>query len=135
MGHHDRVSAKLKHFRPSLTLDRKRVARECLGAGLRVYDFGLGETKGDLAARIGDAGARAFHEGRTQYADPAGLPEVREAVLQWLALEEHYGVENVMITSGAKQALFNVMLAVCIPGDTVLFDAAPWVSYLPQAAA
>lgn len=135
MGHHVRLSNKLEHFRPSFTLELKRIVQERLGAGLPVYDFGLGETKGDLAARIGEAGARAFHEGRTQYADPAGLPEVREAVLQWLALEAHYGSENVMITSGAKQALFNVMLAVCNPGDAVLFDAAPWVSYLPQAAA
>jgi len=135
MGHQERISNKLKHFHPSPTLELKRIVQERLAAGLPVYDFGLGETKGDLAARISDAGARAFHEGRTQYADPAGLPEVREAVLQWLALEDYYGVENVVITSGAKQALFNAILAVCDPGDTVLFDAAPWVSYLPQAAA
>jgi aspartate aminotransferase len=135
MGHHERISSKLGHFRPSLTLELKRIVQERLAAGLPVYDFGLGETKGDLAPRIGDAGAKAFHEGRTQYADPAGLPDVRQAVLAWLGLEGQYQVENVVITSGAKQALFNVMLAVCNPGDAVLFDAAPWVSYLPQAAA
>ncbi len=135
MGNPERISNKLKHFRPSLTLELKRIVQDRLAAGLTVYDFGLGETKGDLPTRIGEAGARAFREGKTQYADPAGLPEVRETVLQWLGLEEHYGVENVMITSGAKQALFNAILAVCDPGDTVLFDAAPWVSYLPQAAA
>lgn len=133
--HHERVSAKLKHFRPSLTLELKRVVQDRLASGLPVYDFGLGETKGDLAPRIRDAGARAFHEALTQYADPAGLPEVRQAVLRWLDLEERYGPENVVITSGAKQALFNVILAACNPGDAVLFDAAPWVSYLPQAAA
>jgi len=135
MGNQERISAKLKHFRPSPTLELKRIVHERLAAGLRVYDFGLGETKGDLAGRISDAGARAFQEGRTQYADPAGLPEVREAVLQWLGLEDSYRVENAVITSGAKQALFNAILAVCDPGDTVLFDAAPWVSYLPQSAA
>ncbi len=135
MGHEERIAAKLKHFRPSLTLELKRIVQERVAGGLPVYDFGLGETKGDLAPRIGEAGARAFHEGKTQYADPTGLPEVREAVLRWLELEERYGVENVVITSGAKQALFNLILAVCNPGDAVLFDAAPWVSYLPQAAA
>ena len=135
MSNPARVSSKVNQFRPSLTLELKRMVQERLAAGLPVYDFGLGETKGDLPARIGEAGARAFQEGRTQYADPAGLPEVRHTVLQWLGLEEEYGVENVVITSGAKQALFNVILAVCNPGDTVLFDAAPWVSYLPQAAA
>jgi aspartate aminotransferase len=131
----DRIAAKLGHFRPSLTLELKHIVQERLAAGLPVYDFGLGETKGDLPPRIGDAGARAFQEGRTQYADPAGLPEVRHTVLAWLGLADQYQAENVVITSGAKQALFNVILAVCNPGDTVLFDAAPWVSYLPQAAA
>jgi aspartate aminotransferase len=67
------------------------------------------------------------------YADPAGLPQVREAVLRWLGLERAYGIENVVITAGAKQSLFNVFLAICNPADVVLFDAAPWVSYQPLA--
>ncbi len=129
----DRISAKLSKFRPSLTLELKRLANERLRQNRPVYDFGLGETKGELADRIREAGERAYREGHTMYGDPAGLPELRRAVLEWLNQTEHYDPENVVISTGAKQSLFNIFLAVCNPADTVLFDAAPWVSYQPLA--
>jgi aspartate aminotransferase len=131
----ERISYKLNKFGTSSTLELKAVAIERMKRGLPVYDFGLGETKGLLAPHIRDAGARAFLEGQTMYADPAGTPELREAVLRWLRLEGHYGIENVVISAGAKQSLFNIFLAVCNPADCVLCDAAPWVSYQPQAVA
>jgi aspartate aminotransferase len=131
----DRISTKLGKFRPSLTLELKRLANERVKQGLPVYDFGLGETKGELAEHIREAGVRAYQEGRTMYEDPAGLPELRQAVLDWLDLGDHYDCDNVVITAGAKQSLFNIFLSVCNPADTVLFDAAPWVSYQPLAIA
>jgi aspartate aminotransferase len=135
MHSHERISAKLSKFRPSLTLELKQLVSERLKLGLPVYDFGLGETKGELAPAIRLAGEKAFREGLTMYGDPAGIPELREAVLDWLALGDHYDIENVVITVGAKQSLFNIFLATCNPADAVLFDAAPWVSYQPLAVA
>jgi aspartate aminotransferase len=108
----DRISAKLSKFRPSLTLELKQLAEQRMRNALPVYDFGLGETKGELAAHIREAGERAYREGHTMYGDPAGLPELREAVLAWLGLNEHYDLSNVVITAGAKQSLFNILLAV-----------------------
>jgi aspartate aminotransferase len=131
----DRISAKLGKFRPSITLHLKQLVSERVAQGLSVYDFGLGETKGDLAPHIREAGERAYREGKTMYADPAGIPELRAAVLDWLGLANHYDRDNVVITAGAKQSLFNIFLAVCNPADAVLFDAAPWVSYQPLAIA
>jgi len=131
----ERISAKLGKFRPSITLQLKQLVGERVEQGLPVYDFGLGETKGDLAPYIREAGERAYREGKTMYGDPAGIPELRDAVLEWLGLGDHYGRDNVVITAGAKQSLFNTFLAVCNPGDMVLFDAAPWVSYQPLAIA
>ena len=69
------------------------------------------------------------------YSDPAGVPEARQAVLRWLGLESDYSIENVVISTGAKQCLFNIFLSVCNPGDTILFESAPWVSYEPLALA
>ncbi|RMG41573.1 MAG: aminotransferase class I/II-fold pyridoxal phosphate-dependent enzyme [Candidatus Dadabacteria bacterium] len=129
----DRISPKLGKFRPSLTLGLKAIANERKSKGLPVYDFGLGETKGNLNPVVKEAGIQAFKDEMTMYADPAGMPELRDAVLDWLALKEHYTIENVTITAGAKQALFNMIMAICNPGDVVLFDAAPWVSYAPLA--
>ncbi|GMV82650.1 MAG: aminotransferase [Planctomycetota bacterium] len=131
----ERISAKMSKFRPSLTLALKRLAEERRRQKLPVYDFGLGETKGELDPSIRAAGERAFHEQHTMYSDPAGMPELRQAVLKWLGQENAYGIDNVIISSGAKQSLFNTFLAVCNPADCVLFDAAPWVSYQPLATA
>ncbi len=130
-----RLSHRTGGFRPSLTLELKRLAASRAARGLPVWDFGLGETKGDLAPVIRDAGARAFMEGETQYGDPAGLLDLRKAALRWLSLEGDYGPDEVVITGGAKQGLFNIFLALCNAGDTVLMDAAPWVSYEPMVVA
>lgn len=131
----ERLSAKLSKFRPSLTLELKGLVEERRRAGLPVYDFGLGETKGALPADLRAAGELAYREQQTMYGDPGGLLELRRQVLSWLGLESRYGPEDVVITAGAKQSLFNIFLAVCNPADVVLFDAAPWVSYQPLAVA
>ncbi|HEU4394208.1 MAG TPA: aminotransferase class I/II-fold pyridoxal phosphate-dependent enzyme, partial [Planctomycetota bacterium] len=135
MEDHERISAKISKFRPSLTLALKRLVEVRRERGLPVHDFGLGETKGHLDRGIRAEGERAWREEETMYGDPAGLPELRREVLRWLGLEGRYGIENVLVTNGAKQSLFNAFLAVCNPADTVLFDAAPWVSYQPLAVA
>ena len=133
MDETQRISSKLSKFVPSLTLSLKAIAGERRAAGKPVFDFGLGETRGELRSVIREAGSQAYREGRTMYADPAGLPELRDAVIDWLGLSAAYGPEHVTITTGAKQALFNIFLAVCNPADCVLLDAAPWVSYQPLA--
>ncbi len=135
MNESERISTKLSKFRPSLTLELKRLAGERTKLGLPVFDFGLGETKGELSDHIREAGERAYREGYTMYGDPAGLPELRQAVIEWLGQADHYDADNVVIATGAKSSLFNIFLAVCNPADTVLFDAAPWVSYQPLAIA
>jgi len=135
MDHDQRISWKLTKFRPSLTLALKRLTEERRAKRLPVYDFGLGETKGDLNATIREAGEAAFRNQESMYSDPAGLPELRTAVLRWLDVEAHYSTENVVISTGAKQSLFNIFLALGNPSDCVLFDSAPWVSYQPLAIA
>ncbi len=130
-----RLSAKIDKFVPSLTLSLKALVRQRLESGRPIYDFGLGETQGELAPHIAEAAAAAYREGRTQYGDPAGLAELRRAVLGWLDLGDRYDVDSVVITTGAKQSLFNVFLALTDPADCVLFDCAPWVSYQPLAVA
>ncbi|MEE9562548.1 MAG: aminotransferase class I/II-fold pyridoxal phosphate-dependent enzyme, partial [Thermoanaerobaculia bacterium] len=126
-----RISAKIAKFHPSLTLSLKRLANGRREQGLPVYDFGLGETKGKLAPHIAAAAAQAYQNGRTMYEDPSGIMELRVAALEWLDLTDHYGPENVTITTGAKQSLFNIFLGICNPSDCVLLDSAPWVSYQP----
>jgi aspartate/methionine/tyrosine aminotransferase len=96
------------------------MAQERCRQGLPVYDFGLGETKGDLAPHVREAAERAYREGRTMYGDPAGIEELRLAALEWLGLSETDVLESVIVTTGAKQSRFNIFLATCNPGDCVL---------------
>ena len=131
----ERISAKLFKFQTSLTLSLKHLVEDREERGLPVYDFGLGEAKGELDPAIREAGELAFREGHTMYTDPAGMPRLREAVLDWLDLRDRYDIDDVVISTGAKQSLFNIFLAVCNPSDAVLLDAAPWVSYQPLAVA
>ena len=135
MRDHERISGRIARFRPSLTLALKTLVGARVDAGLPVFDFGLGETKGSLDQEIRAAGERAFREQDTMYGDPAGQPELRESVLRWLGLEDQYSIQNVIINTGAKQGLFNIFLTLCNPADPVLFEAAPWVSYQPLAIA
>jgi aspartate aminotransferase len=128
-----RLAPKVDAFPPSLTLALKALVAERRAAHLPVHDFGLGETRGALPEPIAEAAIRAYKEGLTVYGDPAGLPALREAVLSWLALEGDYGIDSVVVTTGAKQGLLNVFLALMSPGDVVLLDSAPWVSYQPLA--
>ena len=130
-----RLADKLSMFHASPTLGLKAVATQRRARQLPVYDFGLGETNGKPDPAICGAGSDAFHTGQTMYADPAGLPELRRATLRWLNLDTDYSTDNAVICSGAKQGLFNILLSICNPGDRILLDAAPWVSYQPMARA
>lgn len=122
-------------FQASPTLGLKAVADHRRAQQLPVYDFGLGESTGTPDPAICGAGSDAFHSGQTMYADPAGLPDLRRAALRWLNLDTEYALDNAVICSGAKQGLFNILLSICNPGDRILLDAAPWVSYQPMARA
>ena len=135
MNNKSRFADKVFSFRTSLTLALKDRAKARLAEGKPVYDFGLGEVKGELNQAIRVAGAKAFEENQTHYTHPSGIPELREAVLDWLELSESYSKEEVVISTGAKQSLFNILLTTCNVGDVALYDRAPWVSYIPLTLA
>ena len=101
MRGHERISAKLAKFQPSLTLQGLVAARRA--QGLPECDFGLGEAKGVLDPSIRDAGERTFRErGHDVLGAPAGTRERREAVLRWLDVDDRYGPGSVVIsTSGS----------------------------------
>ena len=130
-----RISPKVTAFPPSLTLALKATVNERKAAGLPVFDFGLGETRGALRSAISEGAIAAYRDGLTVYGDPAGLPELRAVIPRWLGADAHYRDDSVVVSTGAKQALMNVFLTVLDPGDVALLDCAPWVSYQPLALA
>ncbi|RUM86980.1 MAG: aspartate aminotransferase [Thermodesulfatator sp.] len=128
-----RLSERIQRLKPSATLAVDARAKELRAQGVDVLNLSAGEPDFDTPAHIREAAKKALDQGYTRYLPVAGLAELREAVC--FRLKEDYGFEyrpeEVLITCGAKQALFNLAQALLNPGDEVLILAPYWVSYPP----
>jgi len=102
--------------------------------GIDVTSFSAGEPDFDTPPHIVEAAVRALHEGMTRYTAVAGIPKLREAVAaQSQALRTvPCAAKNVIITTGAKHALYGFFQAILNPGDEVVIPAPYWVSYPDQ---
>src|SRR5690606_27064764 len=111
-------------------------ARVMEARGMDVLDLRVGEPDADTPEATQEAAVRALAAGGTKYTPAAGLPELREAIAEKLARVNGlpYRAENVLVTVGAKHAIFLALQALCNPGDRVLIPAPYWVSYADQAS-
>jgi len=125
---------RVERVEPSATLAVSNLAKRLEAEGTDVVDLSVGEPDFDTPEHITAAGQRAMNEGKTHYAPSNGIPELRAAVaekLQGDGLE--YGPENVIVTPGAKQALFETFQALVDEGDEVVLLDPAWVSYEAMA--
>jgi aspartate aminotransferase len=126
-----RLSSRLSRVKPSITMAVTAKAADLKAQGIDIISFGAGEPDFDTPAHIKDAARAALDAGVSKYTNAAGLIELRRAVAR--ELENVHGVpltpEQVIITTGAKQSLFNIFLALLDPGDEVIIPAPYWVSY------
>ncbi|HET6596979.1 MAG TPA: pyridoxal phosphate-dependent aminotransferase [Anaerolineales bacterium] len=114
---------------PTFALNEEaRVLRE---RGEAVINLGIGEPKNKTPMSAILAGAARLTSGEVKYTPPDGLPSMKKAVIRYT--EKHYdrlaAPENVSITNGAKQSLFNIFYSILNPGDEVIVLAPYWVSY------
>jgi aspartate aminotransferase len=116
---------------PSATLAMGAEAKRLKAEGVEVFDFALGEPDFDTPANIQEAAFKAIRAGRTHYTPPAGIPELRNAVASHYSTTLGLPTDStqVVISSGAKHAIHNALMAVCGPGDEVIIPAPYWVSY------
>ncbi|HJH32520.1 MAG TPA: pyridoxal phosphate-dependent aminotransferase [Methanosarcinaceae archaeon] len=127
------ASSRLKRVEESATIKIANIANQLKRDGIDVISFSLGEPDFDTPKHICDAAADAMYRGETHYAPSAGIPELRSAIADKLCTENKLDVteSDVLVTPGAKQAIFEIMMAVLDDGDeALLFDPA-WVSYDP----
>jgi aspartate aminotransferase len=127
-----RVSDRLSHLPPSATLGIAARAREMRAEGIDVISFGAGEPDFPTPEHVVAAAALACHDPvNHKYTAAAGLPELRRAIAEDIA--RYSGVEvdpsEVMVTNGAKQAVFQGFAALLDPGDEVLLPSPHWVTY------
>lgn len=126
-----RLSKLASEITESPTFALNEEARQLRERGEAVINLGIGEprNKTPLAAVI--ASAARLTSGEVKYVAPDGLPSLKKAVIRYT--EENYGrmvaPENVIITNGAKQSLFNILYSILNPQDEVIVLAPYWVSY------
>ncbi|HHV23970.1 MAG TPA: pyridoxal phosphate-dependent aminotransferase [Methanosarcina sp.] len=125
------TSSRLKRVEESATIRISNIANRMIKEGTDVINFSLGEPDFNTPKNICDAAAKAMYEGKTRYAPSAGIPELRAAIAEKLRTENNLDVTEagVLVTPGAKQGIFEIMMGVLDDGDeAILFDPA-WVTY------
>jgi aspartate aminotransferase len=125
------LAARLGRIKPSPTMAVTAKAQDMQRAGMDVIGLGAGEPDFDTPQFIKDAAVRAMAAGKTKYAPPAGLFELREAACRKFKRENNldYTPDEISIGVGGKQIIFNAMMATLDPGDEVVVPAPYWVSY------
>ena len=124
-------SPNVERLKPSATIAVSTLAKQLAAEGRDILNLSGGEPDFDTPAFISEAGIDGIRAGRTRYTPPAGLPELRRAIAA--RLSERAGREldwnGVVVTTGAKQALFNTIFTLFGPGDEVLIAAPYWTTY------
>jgi aspartate aminotransferase len=103
--------------------------------GKDVIGLGAGEPDFDTPAHISAAGVQAINSGFTRYTNVDGIPELKDAIIAKFQRDNgiRYARNQILVSSGAKQTIFNLCMAVLDPGDEVIIPAPYWVSYPDMA--
>ncbi len=128
------LSKRAKGLKPSPTMAITAKAKSMKAEGIDVVGFGAGEPDFDTPKHIKEAAKRALDEGFTKYTPAAGILELRRAVAKKLEEENgiNYSENQIVITDGAKFALFSLFLSILDESDEVIIPAPYWVTYPEQ---
>jgi aspartate aminotransferase len=125
------LSDRVLKMEESATLRMAQLGREVKAQGHDVISLSLGEPDFDTPEHIKDAAKRALDAGATKYTPVPGTAELRKAVSDKFKRENglEYAPEQIVVSTGAKQSIANVALALLNPGDEAIILAPFWVSY------
>ena len=125
------LSSLLERFNEPETLKMAKLGRELRAKGIDITDLSLGEPDFDTPVHIKDAAKKAIDENYSHYTPVAGYLDVREAVCTKLKRDNNldYKPENIIISTGAKQSIANVVLALVDKNDEVIIPTPYWVTY------
>ncbi|MBR9831574.1 pyridoxal phosphate-dependent aminotransferase [bacterium] len=126
------VADRINHLSESQTLAMARRSRELQQAGIDIISLSLGEPDFDTPDFVKKAANEAIANNFTHYTPVNGYLEVRQAVSEKFKRDNNlnYSPEEIVISTGAKQSITNVMLSIVNPGDEVIVPAPYWVSYI-----
>lgn len=125
------LSDRINNMQESATIKMAKMSRELKAQGKDIIDLSLGEPDFDTPQHIKDAAKQAIDKGYTKYTPVPGYPELRKAIAEKFKRENNldYTIDQIVVSTGAKQSIANVVLALINPGDEVLLPAPYWVSY------
>jgi aspartate aminotransferase len=125
------LSSILSRFSEPETLKMAKLGRELRAQGIDVIDLSLGEPDFDTPAHIKDAAKKAIDDNWSHYTPVAGYLDLREAICAKFKRDNNldYKPENIVVSTGAKQSLANVILALVDEGDEVVIPTPYWVTY------
>jgi aspartate aminotransferase len=127
----DLIAARLNRISPSQTIAISTKARQLKAAGRDIISLSAGEPDFDTPAHIKQAAIAAIERGDTKYTDVAGTLALRQAVAAKFKRDSNidYKPEEIIVSTGGKQVIFNAMLATIQAGDEAIIPTPCWVSY------
>ena len=125
------LASRLRRIKPSPSTTAADRASELRRQGKSIVSLVVGEPDFDTPSHIREAAAEAMNKGATRYTLMAGTVQLREAIVAKLERENglHYGMDEIIATSGAKSAIYNALAISIEAGDEVIIPAPYWVSY------
>ena len=129
------LAARVGRIKPSPTIAVSTRAQEMKADGRDVINLGAGEPDFDTPPHIKDAAAAAMKNGQTKYTAVGGTPELKKAVCEKFSRENNleFAPPQIIVSTGAKHCLLNLMLATLDESDEVVIPAPYWVSYPDMA--
>ena len=127
------LSEKIAGVAPSATIAISDKAKKMQREGIDIISLSIGEPDFDTPRHIKDACIDALNSGETHYAPSNGIPELLSAISEKITKDNHFSCrpDQVIVTCGAKDAIFNATEAVLNPGDETIIMTPAWVSYEP----
>jgi len=125
------LSRRIEALSPSMTIAISTLAQELKAEGKDILSFSAGEPDFDTPEKIKEAAIDAIRQGFTKYTAVAGIPELLEAIRGKLSRDNglEYERNQIIVSNGAKQSLFNLTQALIDEGDEVIIPAPYWVTY------
>ncbi len=127
----DLIAARLNKISPSQTIAISTKARALKAAGRDIISLSAGEPDFDTPPNVKQAAIRAIEAGQTKYTDVSGTPALKRAIAERFRLDSglDYTPEEIIVSTGGKQVIFNAMAATLDAGDEVIIPSPCWVSY------
>ncbi|MDY0067939.1 MAG: pyridoxal phosphate-dependent aminotransferase [Steroidobacteraceae bacterium] len=125
----------MQRIKPSPTVALTGRVAQLKAEGKDIISLGAGEPDFDTPAHIAEAGIQAIRTGHTRYTPVEGSAELKDAIINKFRRDNglEYKRSQILASTGAKQTIFNLMLALIDPGDEVVIPAPYWVSYPDMA--